>query len=194
MRRSVLMQVAVALASVGIAAAAAHASTIPAGNYDLTGVTVDGFQLTGSVTLNGSGIVDAANITLNDSALRNPVFTEVNSAGGPTGYSPTADYAYISDPGMGQLALYYLPTLDGSGDVDLCILSANDCNSYQASYMQIYRGSTFGYNPVGLGSGALDSAPVASSVTPEPMSLALLGTALIWFVSVNRPRSRRRRL
>ncbi|HZQ42268.1 MAG TPA: PEP-CTERM sorting domain-containing protein [Acidobacteriaceae bacterium] len=197
MRGSVLIQIAVALAGLGMAAVG-QADTIHVGDYGLADVTVDGFQLTGTVTLNASGIVDAANITLKDSALSNPVFTDVNSAGGASGYNPVAGYAYISDPGVGQLALYYLPLLDGSGDVDLCILSAKDCNSYQASYMQIYGQSTFGYKLVDLDSGSLDTAPIASSdarpPTPEPASLALLGTALIWFVWVNRPRSRGRRL
>lgn len=192
------MQAAVALACFGLAAAA-QANTIPAGSYGLGDVTVDGFQLTGTVTVNGSGVVDAANITLKDSALSDPVFTDVNSAAAASGYNPVAGYAYVSDPGVGQLALYYLPTLDGSGDVDLCILSAKDCNSYQASYMQIYDQSTFGYNPVDLDGGGLDSAAAssattASTVTPEPASLALFGTVLIWLVSINRPRSRRRRL
>ncbi len=133
MRRSVLIQGVILLASVA-AAATVHASTIPAGNYELTDATVDGYQLTGTLRLNTSGLVDAANITLNDSALGNPVFTDVNSAGGPSGYSPTADYAYISDPGLGQLALDYLTTQNTSGDIGLCILAANDCNSYEASY------------------------------------------------------------
>ncbi len=193
MRGSVLIQIAVALAGLGIAAVG-QADTIHVGDYGLADVTVDGFQLTGTVALNGSGIMDAANITLKDSALSNPVFTDVNSAGAASGYNPVAGYAYISDPGVGQLALYYLPTVDGSGDVDLCILSAKDCNSYQASYMQIYGQSTFVYSPVDLGGGALDAAQPTSSATPEPASLALLGTALIFVVSINRPRSRRRRL
>lgn len=193
MRRSLLIEGAVLVASLGIAAGA-HASTIPAGTYDLTNVTVDGFQLTGSVTLNGSGIVDAADIALNDAAVNDPVFTDVIVAGGPWGYSPEADVAFISDPGVGQLWLSYMTTLDGSGNVDLCILSANDCNSYQASYMHIDGESSFGYDPTALGSGSLDPAKAPSSLTPEPATLALVGTSLVALVKMSRPRGRRRRL
>lgn len=174
---------AIALASLGIAAA--HASSIPAGTYDLNGVMVDGFNLTGTLTLNANGIVSAADITLHDAALSNPAFTEVTSAGGPAGYAPVADYAYVSDTGVGQLSLQYLTALDGSGNVDLCILSANNCNSYQASYIQIYNQSSFGYNPVDLNSGTLASAP-ASSPTPEPGSLVLLGTGVLGLAGLAR--------
>lgn len=187
------MQAAVALASLGLATAA-HANTIPAGNYDFTDVTVNGFQLTGSVTLNGSGIVDGANITLEDAAVNNPVFTDVVVAGGPWGYSPAADYALISDPGVGELWLSYLTTLDGSGNVDLCILSANNCSSYEASLLHIDGRSSFGYDPVALGSGSLDPETSTNSLTPEPATLALVGTSLIALVKISRPRGRRRRL
>lgn len=155
---------------------AASASPITAGTYALTNTYVDGFQLTGDVTLNASGLVTAADITLEDSALSNPTFTSVNSAGGPSGYDPVADYAYIAGSD-GQVALFYLTTFDASGNIDLCILSAGNCNSYQASDMQIYGASSFGYNPVDLSSGTLD--PGSVSATPEPSSLALLGTGIL---------------
>jgi hypothetical protein len=148
---------------------------------------VDGFHLAGTLTFNASGIVSAADITLEDAALSNPVFTQVTSVGGPAGYAPVADYAYISDTGVGQLSLQYLTALDGSGNVDLCILSAKNCNSYQASYIQIYNQSSFGYNPVDLDSGTLKSG-TASSPTPEPGSLVLLGTGVLGLVGIARRR------
>jgi PEP-CTERM motif len=184
------MRVAViALAGLGIVASA-HASSITAGTYDLNDVTVDGFNLTGTLTLDASGIVTAADIALQDAALGNPVFTHVDSAGGPSGYNPVADYAYISDSGIGQVALYYLTSLDAAGNVDLCILSANDCNAYQASYIQIYKQSSFGYNPVDLNSGAL-AAVSSPAPTPEPGSLALLGTGVLGVAAVTRRKFRR---
>jgi hypothetical protein len=189
------------------------ASSIPAGTYDLSGLTADGFQLAGSVTLNASGIVDAARIELEDAAVGNPVFTQISSAGGPAGYAPVADYAYVSDPGVGQISLEYLTGLEGAGNVNVCTLSAGDCNSYQASYMQIYEASSFGYGLVDLsgagemaavvnsgepstisteaGSGGSNS--VESSATPEPTSLALLGTGILGLASLTHTRKRRRR-
>lgn len=187
------------LAVMGVAMGA-HASSIPLGSYDLTGITVDGYQLTGTVTLKADGIVDAANVELHDAALGDPVFTSVISAGGPAGYAPAADYAYISDAGVGQIELQYLTGADGSGDVELCILRASDCNSYQASSVQIYEWSSLGYNPVDLSSGRLDPvtsggggqpAPAAAT-TPEVGTLALVGTAILGIASLTRKRKRSR--
>jgi hypothetical protein len=97
-----------------------------------------------------------------------------------------ADFAYVVDSGTGQLYLSYLPTLDGSGDIDLCVASANNCNNYQASYSQIYIASAFGYNAVDLNSGTFD--PGSTSVTPEPSSIVLLGTGILGMVGVMRRR------
>jgi hypothetical protein len=169
---------------------AAQGSSIAAGTYDLSDVTVSGFHLAGTVTLNASGIVSAADITLQDAALGDPVFTQIGSAGGPAGYAPVTDYAYISDPGVGQVALDYLTGLDGAGSVDLCILSAGDCNAYQASYLEIYEASSFGYNPVDLDSGTMETASAESSPTPEAGSLALLGTGILAMASMMRKRKR----
>lgn len=116
-------------------AVAAHANSIPAGSYNVNDVVVNGYYLTGTLTLDTSGIVTAADLTLNDAVLGNPAFTHLDSAGGSTGNSPIADFAYISAPGIGRVTLNYLTAPDGSGDIDLCIQSLANCKPNQASYM-----------------------------------------------------------
>jgi hypothetical protein len=166
-------------------AANAHADAIAAGTYSLNDVTVDGYALDGTLTLNSSGVVSAADVTLQDAALGDPLFTQVSSAGGPAGYAPVADYAYVTAPGVGQLSLEYLTELSSPGVINLCIASEQDCNAYQASSMQIYVASNFGYGLVDLGSGSLlaENAPSTGSgspsLTPEPSALTLLGTAVL---------------
>jgi hypothetical protein len=176
--------------------AAAHATPITAGTYDLTDTTITAgstaYSLTGTVTIGSNGLMTAADITLNDAALGNPVFDVITGANGPAGYHPVADYAFVgtADGMTGQLYLSYLTTLDGSGNIDLCTVGGN-CNSYQDSYSQIYFNSAFGYNPVDLnGGGTFDTAPVTPpvAVTPEPRSLALLGTGIIGVATVLRKR------
>ena len=183
MRRFVLQVLSVSLLGLSVGA---HASTISAGTYSLNNVTVldstnHSFTLTGDVTLNASGIVTSADITLNDPAIGSPVFSVVNSAGGPSGYAPVADYAYIAGS-SGQVALYYQTTTDSSGNIDLCIFGVS-CNSYQASYSQIYVSSLFGYNPVDLSGGTLVSSTTFKddppAAVPEPASLALLATGVL---------------
>ncbi len=167
----------------------AHASPIAAGTYDLTNVTVtdlssNTYSLSGSLVVNASGLVTSASITLNDSVLGSPVFNVVSTSSGPGGYAPVADYAQITGS-AGQLNLYYLTTLDGSGNIDVCILSQDNCNSYQASYMHLDGASSFGYNNVDLNGGTLTNPPPA---VPEPQSLALLATGILGCAGIVRRR------
>ena len=165
-------------------ARSAHGTPITPGPYDLTGMIVSAgsteYTLTGDVTIGGNDLISAADITLNDAALGDLGFTKVSIATGPAGYGSAADSAYLTTAsGNAQLYLSYLPNSGSAGDISFCILSAGDCNSYQASYLQVYSSSSFGYLPVDLKSGAMDSASVTpSSTTPEPSSLLLLATGI----------------
>jgi hypothetical protein len=168
-----------------------YCTPISAGTYTLTGVTVtdlsspsNTYTLTGSVTVDATGLMTGANITLNDSTISSPVFNVISSAALNAG-SPVADYAYVSGT-KGQLALYYLPTLDASGNIDLCIQSAGNC---QASYSHLYIASSFGYNNVNLNGGTFDGpGDPKTSAVPEPSGIALMGTGFLALAGVVRRR------
>jgi hypothetical protein len=171
------------IAVLGLSLSTAHADTIAPGTYSLSGVTVSAgsttYSLTGTVTLGSNDLLTASDIVLNDPALGDPTFNIIGSTAGPAGYAPVADYGYItSTANIGQIDLSYLPTTDSSDVISLCILSASNCNAYQASTIQIYGASAFGYNLVDLTGGSLD--PAASvAPTPEPASAVLLATGIL---------------
>ena len=163
----------------------ARASSI---TYNLVGVTTSAGTVTGTVAIDTtSHLVTAANITFNDAAAGNPVFTNIGSPNAHNGLGQD----YISGPSNsplnfgGQIALYYNTANIGSGNLALC-LAIGPCGtqSNQPSSVQPYVSNGNG-GPFTITGGELDVAGPIGSVdtpaaeTPEPASLWLMGTGLL---------------
>ncbi len=148
----------------------AYASSIPAGTYSLTGVSAGTTALSGTITLNASGLATAASLVYGSTT-----FSTVSSTG-TSGSNPAADFVYLSGSN-GQAVIYYFTTLNPSGGINLCE-AGSGCA--QASYVHLYSPNY----QAGLSGGSLTSGAASAAVTPELSTWVLLTTGLVMIAAV----------
>ena len=159
-----------------------HASTI---TFNLVDVNTQDGTLTGTVAIDtATQLVTSADVTFNFAAVGNPAFTATDSASTHSGLSQN----FLSGPSNsplndgGRLALYFDTANLSFGSLDLC-LHGGSCTG-PGSYVQVYN-SILGADrgPIYITSGELDPevfSPLNAASTPEPPSLILLGTGILF--------------
>ena len=153
----------------------AHATPI---TYDLISANTSAGALTGTVSIDSlTDLVTAADITFNYQGVGLFTFTSVNSSGAWSGLGQSwiAGTSPIKDS-TSQIALFYDTAKIGTGNLDLCLFNGPQCGAVglEDSTLSVYYPGAFNAN---LTAGSLH--PESAAATPEPVSLALLGTGIL---------------
>lgn len=175
------------LKSLSLVVALAVCTVAPASpiTFDLAGVASSAGTLTGAVEIDSvTMLVTSAQITLNDALAGNPEFTSLGSETIHNGVGQSFIGSESPLNNGGELKLYYDTTSfgTGSGILDICLQGVACGYRGTVASDVLLSGENGTGGPVYLTAGELD--PVSSrsqtAATPEPPSLILLGTGIVF--------------